>query len=383
MALLEIVEVTKSFGETPVLHGVSFGVERGEIVCLLGPSGCGKTTLLRIVAGLEQVDTGQVYFGGRDLAQVPIHERGFGLMFQDFALFPHRNVFDNVAFGLRMSRMDKQAIQRRVVEMLDLVDLRGYEARRVHELSGGQQQRVALARSLAPNPVLLMLDEPLGSLDRTLREELMGELRRILKTVAASLRPTLTGSPAPEPTESRGSTTALYVTHDQQEAFAVADRVLLLNAGRVEQEGSPTTLYRRPANRFVARFLGMHNLLPGRLANDPEESEVVVMTTIGPVRGIAIAPGLVRGDAVTVVLRPDAARWISPGEDKRQTENMLYGQLRALSFRGSQIKIEVSLGPDNRFTFELPGALTDSLPAVGQPIGLALEVDGVAVLADR
>ena len=186
MALLELVDVTKSFGDTPVLRGVSFGVERGAIVCLLGPSGCGKTTLLRIVAGLEQVDAGQVRFDGRDLAETPVHQRGFGLMFQDFALFPHKNVFENVAFGLRMSGMDRASIQRRVTEMLDLVDLAGYEARRVYELSGGQQQRVALARSLAPSPALLMLDEPLGSLDRTLREELMGELRRILKTVAVS-----------------------------------------------------------------------------------------------------------------------------------------------------------------------------------------------------
>ncbi len=200
MALLEVLEVTKSFGATPVLRGVSFGVQRGEIVCLLGPSGCGKTTLLRIVAGLEQVDAGQVRFDGRDLAEAPVHERGFGLMFQDFALFPHKNVFENVAFGLRMSGMDRASIQRRVTEMLDLVDLAGYEARRVYELSGGQQQRVALARSLAPSPTLLMLDEPLGSLDRTLREELMGELRRILKTVAVS-----SGGPSQTAVASQGS----------------------------------------------------------------------------------------------------------------------------------------------------------------------------------
>ena len=382
MALLEIVDVAKSFGETPVLRGVSFGVERGEIVCLLGPSGCGKTTLLRLVAGLEQADAGRVCFDGRDLAQVPIHERGFGLMFQDFALFPHKNVFDNVAFGLRMSGMEKDALRRRVAEMLDLVDLRGYDTRRVHELSGGQQQRVALARSLAPSPALLMLDEPLGSLDRTLREELMGELRRILKTVVVPPRAAPADS-VPEHSQSRRSMTAIYVTHDQQEAFAVADRVILLNTGRIEQEGPPVALYRRPANRFVARFLGMHNLLTGRLLSDPQASEVAVMTPIGTLRGLTAAPALTQGDAVTVVVRPDAARWMQPVEDKRPSENMLHGQLRALSFRGSQVKIEVSLGPDIRFSFELPGALAGSLPAIGQTISLALEIEGVAVLDDR
>ena len=197
-----------------MLRGVSFGVQRGEIVCLLGPSGCGKTTLLRIVAGLEQVDAGQVRFHGRDLAETPVHQRGFGLMFQDFALFPHKNVFENVAFGLRMSGMDRASIQRRVIEMLDLVDLTGYEARRVYELSGGQQQRVALARSLAPSPALLMLDEPLGSLDRTLREELMGELRRILKTVAVSAGGVSQTAVASQGTSEQSLPTAVAGEHD-------------------------------------------------------------------------------------------------------------------------------------------------------------------------
>ena len=387
-ALLEIREVSKSFGATPVLQGVSFEIARGEIVCLLGPSGCGKTTLLRIVAGLEQVDTGQVRFDGSDLAEVPVHERGFGLMFQDFALFPHKNVFENVAFGLRMSGMDRSSIQRRVTEMLDLVDLAGYEARRVYELSGGQQQRVALARSLAPSPALLMFDEPLGSLDRTLREELMGELRRILKTVAVSsggrsqTAVALQGSPESSLAgEGRASMTALYVTHDQQEAFAVADRVIILNNGRIEQEGPPLALYRQPANRFVARFLGMQNLLPGRLLSDPLESEALVATSLGTLRGRSHVPGLTVGDAVTVLLRPDAASLILAAEGSGQVENVVHGQLRSLSFRGSQVKIEVAHGLDTRFVFELPGAVADALPPVGQPVSLVFDPEGVAVLA--
>ena len=388
MALLELVDVTKSFGDTPVLRGVSFGVERGEIVCLLGPSGCGKTTLLRIVAGLEQVDAGQVRFDGRDLAETPVHQRGFGLMFQDFALFPHKNVFENVAFGLRMSGTDRASIQRRVTEMLDLVDLAGYEARRVYELSGGQQQRVALARSLAPSPALLMFDEPLGSLDRTLREELMGELRRILKTVAVSSggmsQTAMASQGSPEsdlPVGAWASMTALYVTHDQQEAFAVADRVIILNSGRIEQEGPPLALYRQPANRFVARFLGMQNLLAGRLLSDPLELEALVATSLGTLRGRRHVPGLAVGDAVTVLLRPDAASLILAAEGTRQVENVLHGQLRNRSFRGSQVKIEVAHGLDLRFVFELPGAVADALPPVGQPVSLVFDPEGVAVLA--
>jgi len=384
-ALLGVREVSKSFGATPVLQAVSFEIERGEIVCLLGPSGCGKTTLLRIVAGLEQVDAGQVRFDGRDLAEVPVHERGFGLMFQDFALFPHKNVFENVAFGLRMSGMDRASIQRRVTEMLDLVDLAGYDVRRVYELSGGQQQRVALARSLAPSPTLLMLDEPLGSLDRTLREELMGELRRILKTVAVSSggasQTAVASQGSPESSLSvaaRASMTALYVTHDQQEAFAVADRVIILNGGRIEQEGPPLALYRQPANRFVARFLGMHNLLAGRLLSDPLESEALVATSLGTLRGGRCAPGLAVGDAVTVLVRPDAASQVFATAG---VENTVHGHLHSLSFRGSQVKIEVMHGLDTRLVFELPGAVADALPPVGQPVSLVLDAEGVTVLA--
>jgi ABC-type Fe3+/spermidine/putrescine transport system ATPase subunit len=175
--------------------------------------------------------------------------------------------------------------------------------------------------------------------------------------------------------------TALYVTHDQQEAFAVADRVIVLNAGRIEQEGSPVALYRRPANRFVARFLGMHNLLAGRLVEALPQAQVLVATPLGLMRGLRITPGLAARDAVTVVLRPDAARLVAPDEGIGQTENMLHGQLQSLSFRGSQVKIELSHGPETRLVFELPGAFADSLPPLGQPVSLALAVEGVAVLS--
>ena len=244
MAVLDVVSITKAFGGVTVLRDVSFHAADEEIVCLLGPSGCGKTTILRIVAGLEVADTGAITLDGQPLAEVPVHRRGFGLMFQDFALFPHKDVAANVAFGLRMQGLPSGQVQARVAEMLDLVGLTGYERRRVYDLSGGEQQRVALARSLAPGPRLLMLDEPLGSLDRALREELLNELRTILKRVGV---------------------TTLYVTHDQQEAFAIADRVLIMDRGQIVQQGTPQQVYRQPASPWVARFLGLNNLLPGRV----------------------------------------------------------------------------------------------------------------------
>lgn len=357
MPLLDVRAVSKSFGATPVLHSVSFGVAAGEIVCLLGPSGCGKTTLLRIIAGLERPDSGAVLFEGRDLAQTPVHQRGFGLMFQDYALFPHKNVYDNVAFGLRMAGLDKAGIRRRVADMLELVGLTGYEARRVYELSGGQQQRVALARSLAPSPALLMLDEPLGSLDRTLREELLGELRRILKQIDIS---------------------ALYVTHDQQEAFAIADQVVILNAGRIEQAGPPLAVYRQPASHFVARFLGMHNLLAGRLLSSSPGPSLAVATALGVLTSAGERRNLADGEAVTVLARPDAARLLPAAS--QPADNLLHGVLLSHSFRGSQIKVEISFGPQLRLVFELPGSAAAGLPSPGQAVCVQIDPQGVTLL---
>ncbi|MBZ0301243.1 MAG: ABC transporter ATP-binding protein [Anaerolineae bacterium] len=237
--MLELRGITRAFDEQPVLRGIDIQVERGEILCLLGPSGCGKTTLLRIIAGLEQPDQGDVVYDGTSIRAVPVHQRDFGLMFQDFALFPHMNVAQNVGFGLKMQRLTRN--EARVREVIGLVGLSGFERRDVGQLSGGEKQRVALARSLAPNPRLLMLDEPLGSLDAALRARLVVELRHIIKQVGL---------------------TAMYVTHDHQEAFAIADRVAIMNAGQIEQVGTPETVYQRPQTTFCAAFLGLNNVVP-------------------------------------------------------------------------------------------------------------------------
>ena len=221
-----------------VLHNVTLSLESRHILCLLGPSGCGKTTLLRIIAGLERPDRGKVLFDGTDMARIPPHRRRFGMMFQEFALFPHKNVFENVAFGLRMQKLPREEISRRTGEMLALVGLDGFGRRGVHTLSGGERQRVALARSLAPSPRLLMLDEPLGSLDRPLRERLLPELRQILKEIGI---------------------TAIFVTHDHAEAFAMADVIAVFDKGRIEQMDTPENLRKSPANRTVADFLGVRH----------------------------------------------------------------------------------------------------------------------------
>src|SRR6267143_1148081 len=261
MPLLSLNSISKSFGTTTAVADVSIAVERGEFFGLLGPSGCGKTTTLRIIAGLELPDTGSVDFDGRDITTLLSENRGFGMVFQNYALFPHLNVFENVAFGLRArSRgssptvregVSTASINERVKQALELVQLPGFDTRRVDELSGGQQQRVAIARAIAIEPTLLLFDEPLSNLDVALREETRRELRALVK---------------------RLNLTAVYVTHDQEEAFALCDRIAVMDKGRVQQVGAPRELYDHPANVIVARFLGNNNLIEAmRLtsSNDP------------------------------------------------------------------------------------------------------------------
>ena len=354
--MLDLRNIQKNYSKTPILHNVNLTVEAGEIVCLLGPSGCGKTTLLRIVAGLETADQGEVRFAGRDLARVPVYLRNFGLMFQEFALFPHKSVGANVAFGLRMAGQSRAEIAQRVDEMLALISLQGYEKRSIFELSGGERQRVALARSLAPNPRLLMLDEPLGSLDRALREELMTELRAILKQVGV---------------------TALYVTHDQEEAYAVADRVVVMNQGAIAQIGTPAEVYYQPANEFVARFLGFNNLLSGTVS---KRAPRVISTLIGD---FPLATAVGQG-SYTLLIRPDAATIIhTTADDDADDGSVVTGTLTAFSFQGGHYRVEMTMERPGK-AYQLDFTLTDSAlsqMAIGQTIKLKLDPDGLMLLA--
>jgi len=240
--MLELRDIYKTYEGQPLLRGISFTVDKAETICLLGASGSGKSTLLRMIAGLEAPDDGQILWDGNDLASAPPHLRDFGLVFQDYALFPHLTVFDNAAFGLKMKNWPQEKIRQRVAEVLDIVDLNNFGSRKVTDLSGGEQQRVALARALAPHPRLLMFDEPLGALDRALREDLLNQLRGILHR---------TGIPA------------VYVTHDQEEAFTIADRVLLLHNGQIVREGSPAEVWGNPRSVWAAEFLGLGNVIEG------------------------------------------------------------------------------------------------------------------------
>jgi len=240
--MLEVRDIFKTYENKPLLRGISFPVSQGETICLLGASGSGKSTLLRMIAGLEFPESGQFLFNQIDLAQTPPHLRDFGLVFQDYGLFPHLNIFDNVAFGLKMRNVPAETIKPRVAEMLDLVNLTDFENRKVTDLSGGEQQRVALARALAPSPRLLMFDEPLGALDKSLKEDLLNQIRAILHKTKIP---------------------AIYVTHDQDEAFTIADRILFLHDGEIIRDGTPDEVWNSPNSVHAARMLGMGNVIEG------------------------------------------------------------------------------------------------------------------------
>ncbi|MEV3993412.1 ABC transporter ATP-binding protein [Streptomyces sp. NPDC049837] len=337
--MLALQDVTVRFGSRVAVDGVSLDVADHEIVCVLGPSGSGKSTLLRVVAGLQPVDAGRVLLDGADQSGVPVHRRGVGLMFQDHQLFPQRDVGGNVAFGLRMRRASREEQARRVAELLDLVGLPGAERRAVAALSGGEQQRVALARALAPSPRLLMLDEPLGQLDRGLRERLVVELRHLF---------------------GRLGTTVLAVTHDQGEAFALADRVVVMRDGRIAQSGTPLEVWQRPASEFVARFLGFDNVVGATVTGEAAD------TVWGKV---PVPSGSPQG-AARVLVRPAGVRLGDPADGLRCT-------VEGRTFRGHHVAVR--LRPGSGPHLEAECALRDA-PEEGAVVGVTFTADEVVVL---
>lgn len=310
---IALQQVTKRFGTTVAVAEASLEIPTGECFFLLGPSGCGKTTLLRMIAGFCRPDAGAILFDDRPVTDLPPHRRQTGMVFQNYALWPHLTVFDNVAFGLTVPgrTLAPAARRERVGRLLETVRMADYADRKPNQLSGGQQQRVALARALAIEPGCLLLDEPLSNLDAKLRAEMRGEIRRLVKTLGL---------------------TAVYVTHDQQEALSMADRCAVMRDGRIEQIGAPRALYENPINRFVADFIGGANLLPGTLlARDAETARI--HTVCGEWQGICRDRALATGQPVVLAVRPDSIRWAPSefpcvnGYEGRVVESMYYGDL--------------------------------------------------------
>jgi iron(III) transport system ATP-binding protein len=320
LSFLSLHNISKRYGGVEAVAGVSLEVERGEFFGLLGPSGCGKTTTLRMIAGLETPDGGTINFDGRDITRLAPEGRGFGMVFQNYALFPHLNVFENVAFGLRARRRPAAEVTGRVESALALVRLPGYGRRRVDELSGGQQQRVAIARAISIEPALLLFDEPLSNLDVALREETRGELRELVE---------------------RLGTTALYVTHDQEEAFAICDRISVMSEGRIMQTGAPRELYERPAQVVVARFLGRNNLIRAMRLSARDRGVATFKTLEGghTLNVIAQKDDLHPLDKpCTLAIRPENLRLTkTPGA----AENTLRAAVREVSFTGATTTVKL------------------------------------------
>jgi putrescine transport system ATP-binding protein len=340
--LVEFEDVQKRFGDSAAVEGVSLSIQDGEFFALLGPSGCGKTTLLRLLAGLETAHGGRVLLDGQDLAPIPPYRRPVNMMFQSYALFPHLNVYNNVAFGLRQDGLRRAEIEQRVVEMLKLVRLEGFDRRRPDQLSGGERQRVALARSLVKRPRVLLLDEPLAALDRKLRGETQFELKQL---------------------QQRLGLTFIIVTHDQEEAMTVADRMGVMNRGRLIQVGTPAEIYEQPNSRWVAGFIGDVNLIEGRVVVSEKQNILIESGTCGRLHAnssVECKPG----DTVWGALRPEKVR-ISSEKPESAEENCVTGQVIEVGYLGgvSIYKIRLTEG------FVMKASLTNVARTLGRAIG--------------
>ena len=330
--LIEIQGMSKSFGETEVLHNIDLYIRKREFVTLLGPSGCGKTTMLRLIGGFEMPTEGRILFGGRDITQVPPYRRKVNTVFQKYALFTHLNVFDNIAFGLKLRKVSKSEIETRVMRMLRLVKMEGYEKRSVESLSGGQQQRIAIARALVNEPEVLLLDEPLGALDLKLRQEMQLELKSMQQELGI---------------------TFLYVTHDQEEALTMSDTIVVMNGGRIQQIGDPKRIYDEPKNAFVADFIGQSNLLSGVMLED----ELVMMAGK---EFPCVDEGFEKNELVDVVVRPEDIMVV--GADV----GMLVGTVESVLFKGVHYEMIVSTG-ENRWKVH-----STTMQPVGTRVGLSI-----------
>ena len=338
--LIELVNVTKTYDGDNALDNVSLYIRDGEFLTLLGPSGCGKTTMLRIIAGFVMPTSGKVYIDGVDVASVPPYKRRVNTVFQKYALFPHLNVHDNIAFGLKIQKLPQEEIEERVSSMLELVNLKGYDKRYVDQLSGGQQQRVAIARALVNHPSVLLLDEPLGALDLKLRQEMQVELKRMQQKLGI---------------------TFIYVTHDQEEALTMSDTIVVMNKGEIQQIGTPTDIYNEPKNPFVADFIGESNIVPGIMLQD-------YRVQINGRPSKCVDAGFGKNVDVDVVVRPEDID-IIPAESAG-----LVGTVQSVIFMGVHYEFDIDCGG-----YEWIVHSTDHVP-VGEKVGLSIEPDAIHIM---
>ena len=338
--IIDIQNVSKRFGEKVALNDINLFVRKGEFVTILGPSGCGKTTLLRLLAGFETATEGVITIAGNDITNLPPYKRNVNTVFQKYALFPHLDVFENVAFGLRIAKVPQDEVEQRVTEMLEVVSLKGFERRRIDQLSGGQQQRVAIARALVNRPKVLLLDEPLGALDLRLRKDMQNELKRIQQQMGI---------------------TFIYVTHDQEEALTMSDTVVVMDKGRIQQIGTPEDIYNEPKNAFVADFIGESNILNGIMVRD---NVVKMYGKEFP----CVDGGFAENEPVDVVIRPEDID-IVPVE-----QGQLVGTVTNVTFKGMQYDIIVDFRG-----FKWLIQTTDHSP-VGARIGVKIDPDGFHIM---
>jgi iron(III) transport system ATP-binding protein len=345
---IRIANVSRSFGSVVAVNNISLDIKAGEFFTLLGPSGCGKTTLLRMIAGFADLDGGQISIGGKRIDTLPPHRRNIGMVFQNYAIFPNLTVAGNVAYGLKARKVASDEITERVGDALALVRLQGYGERWPHQLSGGQLQRVAIARALVIRPEVLLLDEPLSNLDAKLRVDMRGEIRDL---------------------QQRLNTTTVYVTHDQEEALAVSQRIAVMQAGRIEQLGGPREIYRRPVSLFAAGFMGMTNVWSGIVAG---REGVQTRVRVGAVELVITDAAARQGEAVTLCLRPEALRIIAPGAAPFTGEARLEGTVTNAEFIGALTRLDVELAggtPLKVAVLDDP----DSRATPGSPIVLAYD----------
>ena len=350
--LIELKGIVKRFDDETILKSLDLSIKDGEFVTLLGPSGCGKTTTLRIIAGFETPDEGEVLFAGKNINKVPPNKRNINTVFQRYALFPHLNVKDNIAFGLKLRKTPQSEIDRKVEEMLELVNLKGFGNRSTTSLSGCQQQRVAIARALVNEPKVLLLDEPLGALDLKLRKEMQIELKKL---------------------HERLDMTFLYVTHDQEEALTMSDTVVVMNHGEILQKGTPIDIYNEPANAFVADFIGESNIIPGIMKQDK------IIEFLGTVYD-CVDTGFDKNENVDVVIRPEDIVLLEEGETSiQQHANLLKGRVLSCLFKGVhyEMLIDVPDGKGRSFTFMAHSTIAEN---IGAEMYLDVDPDNIHIM---